>query len=330
MSRRTIGGLLGGSLLACRGGQAPAPSSAAPARPEDAPPPSGPAPERSQPAREGPPTDALTRAIPRTGERLPVIGMGTWETFDVGAEEAAREPLRAVLRAFAAGGGRVIDSSPMYGAAERVTGDLVAETGAPAAPFIATKVWTRGRAAGIRQMEASERLLRARPIDLMQVHNLVDFAAQIATLRAWQAEGRVRYVGATHYVVSAFAELERVVREERLDFVQIPYSLALRDAEARLLPAAADHGVAVLVNRPFEGGALFERVRGRALPEWAADIECTSWAQVFLKFIAAHPAVHCPLPATRKPRHMADNMRAGRGPLPDAALRRRMIAALER
>lgn len=329
MSRRAVTGAIGGSaMLACRGGQVPATAThAGPVEPAKA----AALPAASEaPERAAAPTvaEGLTRVIPRTGEALPVIGMGTWETFDVGAEESAREPLRAVLRAFAAGGGAVIDSSPMYGAAEEVTGDLVAETGAPARPFLATKVWTRGRAAGVRQMEASMRLLRATRIDLLQVHNLVDFATHIETLRTWKQEGRVRYIGATHYVVSAFAELERVIREERLDFVQIPYSLAVREAEDRLLPAAADHGVAVLVNRPFDAGALFERVRGRELPAWAADLECTSWAQVFLKYIVSHPAVHCPLPATRKPQHMTDNMRAGRGPLPDADLRRRMIAAI--
>lgn len=328
MTRRVWSCAAGGVILGgCRGGQvadaaAPAATPVAAAR--------EPAVAAATAARE-PAVAApgmLAREIPRTGERLPAIGMGTWETFDVGAADAAREPLRAVLRAFAAGGGSVIDSSPMYGAAEEVTGDLVAETGVPSPPFLATKVWTRGKAAGVTQMKQSMRLLRAARIDLMQVHNLVDFAAHIETLRAWKEEGLVRYVGVTHYVVPAFAEIERVIREERVDFVQIPYSLAVRDAEARLLPAAADHGVAVLVNRPFDAGSLFKKVRGVAVPAWAADLECTSWAQLFLKFILSHPAVHCPLPATRRPEHMADNVKAGVGPLPDVEHRRRMIEIL--
>lgn len=308
-------------MLACRGGQVS--EAAAPAEP----PPAG---THTPPAGASPastPTAAsrmLARAVPRTGELLPVIGMGTWETFDVGADAGERAPLKAVLRAFADAGGRVIDSSPMYGEAEAVTGDLVAETGAPDPCFVATKVWTRGRAEGEAQIAASRRLLRA-PIDLLQVHNLLDFKVHIRTLRRLKEAGEIRYIGVTHYVVSAFADLERVIREERLDFVQLPYSLAVRAAEDRLLPAAADLGVAVLVNRPFDAGALFNKVRGVAVPAWAADLECTSWAQLFLKFIVAHPAVHCPLPATRRPEHMADNVRAGFGPLPDADQRRRLI-----
>ena len=266
----------------------------------------------------------LARAIPRTSELLPAIGMGTWETFDVGSSAGERYPLKEVLRTFAGAGGRVIDSSPMYGNAEAVTGDLVAETGVPSPCFVATKVWTRGRAEGEAQIAESQRLLRA-PIDLLQVHNLLDFEVQIKTLRRMKEEGKVRYIGVTHYVVSAFAELERVIREERLDFVQLPYSLAVRDAEDRLLPAAADLGVAVLVNRPFDAGALFKKVRGVAVPPWAADLECSTWAQLFLKFIVAHPAVHCPLPATRRPEHMVDNVKAGFGPLPDADQRRRLL-----
>jgi diketogulonate reductase-like aldo/keto reductase len=227
MSRRGVTGALGAAVLGCRG-SAPAPAAerAMAEKPVEAAPEPTPTPVAAS-------SEVLARAIPRTGERLPAIGMGTWETFDVGRGQAEREPLKAVLRAFAAGGGAVIDSSPMYGAAEAVTGDLVAETGAPARPFLATKVWTRGRAEGVAQMEASMRLLRAPKIDLMQVHNLVDFAVHVETLRAWQAAGRLRYIGATHYVVSAFDALERVIREERLDFVQIPYSLALRDADLR-------------------------------------------------------------------------------------------------
>ena len=269
----------------------------------------------------------LTRPIPRTGEALPAIGLGTWQTFDVGAD--ARAPLREVLDDFLAGGGRVIDSSPMYGRAEGAVGELLAERPAVGArPFLATKVWTSGRAAGEAQMRRSMQLMRARPLDLLQVHNLVDWRTHLGTLRAWKKEGLVRYIGVTHYQLGAFAELERIVTKEAIDFVQLPYSIATRDAEARLLPAAAAAGVAVLVMRPFEEGALFGRVRGKALPSWAADFDCASWAQFFLKFILAHPAVTCPIPATANRRHLADNLAGGHGRLPDAAARQKMVAAL--
>lgn len=269
-------------------------------------------------------TTMLQRAHPGTGEALPAIGMGTWQTFDVALAE--RAPLREVLRTFAAAGGRVIDSSPMYGRAEEVAGDLVAETGAPARPFWATKVWTRGRAEGEAQIERSMQLLRTEQLDLLQVHNLLDFDTHIATLRRLREAGKVRYIGATHYTHAGLAELERVLRRERLDFVQLPYSAGMREAERRLLPLAAELGVAVLVMRPFDGGELFARVKGRPLPPWAADLDCTSFAQLFLKFILGHPAVHCPLPATSSAKHMADNVAAGFGRLPDAAEREKIAA----
>jgi diketogulonate reductase-like aldo/keto reductase len=267
-----------------------------------------------------------TRPIPATGEALPVVGLGTWQTFDVGAGAAEREPLRRVLAAFLDGGGRVIDSSPMYGRAEGVVGDLVAERAGGPAPFLATKVWTSGRERGEEQMRASMRLMQARRLDLLQVHNLVDWRTQLETLRAWKKQGLVRYIGVTHYQLGAFDELERIVAKEGVDFVQLPYSIATRKAEERLLPAAAQHGVAVLVMRPFEEGALFGRVRGKALPPWAADLDCASWAQFFLKFILGHPAVTCPIPATANPKHLADNLAAARGRFPHAALRRKMLA----
>jgi len=275
-------------------------------------------------------TSMLARHIPRTGEPLPAIGLGTWQTFDVGDRDSERAPLRQVLDAFLRGGGRVIDSSPMYGRAEEVVGDLLAArapTAQPpsAAPFLATKVWTSGRARGEEQMRASMRLLRAERLDLMQVHNLVDWRTHLETLHAWKKQGLVRYIGVTHYQLGAFPELERIVASEAVDFVQLPYSIATRDAEARLLPAAAEHGVAVLVMRPFEEGALFGRVRGKPLPPWADDFDCGSWAQFFLKFILAHPAVTCPIPATANPAHLADNLRAGHGLLPDPTMRKKMI-----
>jgi aryl-alcohol dehydrogenase-like predicted oxidoreductase len=272
-----------------------------------------------------------TRPIPHGGgEALPVIGLGTWQTFDVGDGADARAPLREVLDAFFGAGARVIDSSPMYGRAEGVVGDLLAARGAQSVtPFLATKVWTSGRAAGETQMRRSMKLMRAERLDLLQVHNLVDWRTHLDTLRAWKKQGLVRYIGVTHYQLGAFAELEHIVSKEGVDFVQLPYSMATRDAEARLLPAAAAAGVAVLVMRPFEEGALFGQVRGKSLPAWAADFDCATWAQFFLKFILAHPAVTCPIPATANPRHLADNLAAGRGRLPDAATRKKMIALLQ-
>jgi len=277
----------------------------------------------------GQPAATVLRPVPSTGEKIPAVGLGTWRTFDVGSSVAEREPLRDVLRQFVALGGRVVDSSPMYGAAETVVGDLAAALGILGSLFLATKVWTTGREAGVAEMERSLRRLRVERLDLLQVHNLVDWRTQLRTLRAWKEAGRVRYLGVAHYVASAYAELERVMRDEPLDFVQLNYSLAEREAERRLLPLARERGVAVLVNRPFAEGELFRRVRGRALPPWAADFDCESWGQFFLKWILAHPAVTCVIPATSKPEHLAGNMRAGSGILPDAATRARMIAHLE-
>lgn len=270
-----------------------------------------------------------TRPIPKSGEQVPVIGLGTWNTFDVGGSAEDRKPLAEVLRRFFAAGGRVIDSSPMYGRAEEVVGDLVAEVGAAGTPFLATKVWTRGERAGVEQMERSFQRMRTARMDLMQVHNLVDWETQLATLREWKQAGRIRYLGVTHYSFGELDTLEKIVRQEQVDFVQLPYSLARREAEKRLLPAARDSQTAVLVMRPFEEGELFDRVKGRALPSWAADFDCTSWAQFFLKFILGHPAVTCPIPATSKPAHLDDNVQAGFGRLPDEAARRKMVQVLE-
>lgn len=266
----------------------------------------------------------IERAIPSSGERLPAIGMGSWQSFDVGSDAAARAAAKGVLRLFVERGGRLVDSSPMYGSSEAVLGDLAAELGVQAELFWATKVWTSGRDAGILQMEESLRLMRVKRMDLMQVHNLLDVGTHLATLRAWKREGRVRYVGVTHYHEGAHDDLERVLRVERLDFVQVNFSLAEPEAESRLLPLAAERGVAVLANRPFGKGSMFNRVRDKPLPTWAAEIGVQSWAQYFLKWIVAHPAVTCAIPATRNPKHLLDNMGALSGPLPDAALRRRM------
>ncbi|MGB7950457.1 MAG: aldo/keto reductase [Candidatus Binatia bacterium] len=266
------------------------------------------------------------RTIPRTGESLPVIGLGTWQTFDVGKAESAREPLKAVLREFARLGGKVIDSSPMYGNSETVVGDLAAELALQKQLFLATKVWTSGRNAGVRQMEESFRRLRTQVMDLMQVHNLVDYQTHLATLRQWKEQGKVRYIGVTHYTASAYEQLARVLETEELDFVQFNYSIAERDAERRLLPLAADKRLAVLVNRPFAGGGLFSKLRGKPLPPWAQNIGCDSWAQFLLKFVISHPAVTCAIPATSKVQHLTDNMGAGVGSLPDAAMRERMAS----
>jgi len=268
----------------------------------------------------------LEHRIPSSGEKIPVVGLGTWRTFDVGASDAERDPLEEVLRSFVDLGGRVVDSSPMYGAAESVVGDLATKLAVGDRLFLATKVWTSGREAGVRQMEQSLRQLHARKLDLMQIHNLLDWRTHLATLREWKAAGRVRYVGVTHYTASAYAELERVLQSEKLDFVQVNYSVGEREAEQRILPLARDRGIAVLANRPFAEGGLFQRVRGQALPRWAAELDCDSWAQLFLKWILAHPAVTCVIPATSRPEHLADNMKAGTGPLPDAATRDRIAA----
>ncbi len=271
----------------------------------------------------------IQRGIPVTTERIPVIGLGTWQTFDVAGAQAL-EPLASVLRQFTAAGARLVDSSPMYGRAESVLGELAGRLTQPDTLFYATKVWTSGRDAGIRQMNQSFQRMRVRRMDLMQVHNLLDVDTHLQTLGSWKQEGRVRYVGITHYQVSAFDTLERLIRRGGIDFVQFNYSLATRAAEQRLLSVAADQNVAVLINRPFESGEMFARVRGKPLPAWAVEIDCASWGQIFLKYIVSHPAVTCVIPATSNPRHLEDNIRAGFGRLPDATLRRRMAEDWER
>ena len=270
----------------------------------------------------------LQRAIPSSGEKLPVIGLGTWQSFDVGTSAAERQPLEEVLQAFVRLGGRVIDSSPMYGRAEGVVGDLAAKLGLHDRLFLATKVWTTGKDAGVKSMERSFDLMKTKRMDLMQVHNLVDVQTHLATLREWKEQGRVRYIGITHYTASSHAEVARVLQREKVDFVQINYSVGEREAEERLLPVAHERGVAVIVNRPFGGGDLFSRVRGKPLPDYAAEIDCASWAQLFLKWIVAHPAVTCAIPATSKLRHLEDNMRGGIGALPDAKMRQRISDAV--
>ena len=266
----------------------------------------------------------MTRKIPSTGEDLPAIGLGTWQVFDAGSDASARAPLREVIAAFEKAGGKLIDSSPMYGSAESVAGDLVAELGLREKLFIATKVWTSGREDGIKQMETSFRRLKVRQMDLMQVHNLLDVDVHTKTLLDWKAKGRIRYLGITHYTASAHAEVERQLKKQKYDFLQINYSLAERDSEKRLLPFCRENRIAVIANRPFAEGAMFRRVRGKPLPAWAPEIGAASWAQYFLKWIVGHPAVTCAIPGTGKPEHIADNVAAGFGALPDEGMRRKM------
>jgi diketogulonate reductase-like aldo/keto reductase len=284
------------------------------------------APGDAQQREAQPPREMVRRKIPSAadGESVPVIGMGTWNTFDVGSGAAERAPLRKVLEVFYAAGARLIDSSPMYGNAEGVTGDLVQLLGRQSSTFYATKVWTNGRDKGLAQIERSLRLMKTPRLDLLQIHNLLDWRTHAATLRQLKSDGKIRYAGVTHYTVGAHSEIEAVLRAEHFDFAQFNYSIGTRAAEQRLLPYCQEHGIGVLINRPFEEGALFTKVRNRKLPGYAKDIGCTSWAQVFLKYIVSHPAVTCVIPATSRQEHMQDNLQAGFGLMPDAALRERM------
>ena len=259
----------------------------------------------------------IRRRIPSSGEMLPVIGLGTSGPFEVGVDARDREPLAAVLSGFFEGGATVIDTSPMYSSAESVLGELL-NPEMQSRAFIATKVWTRGAREGVTQMTRSMELLRRKKVELMQVHNLLDLDVHLPTLRRWKEEGRIRYLGITHYTVESHARLAEIIEREPIDFVQFNYSATTTAAEARLLPLCADKGVAVLVNRAFDDGKIFSRLKDRPLPAWAADIACTSWAQLLLKFVIAHPAVTCVIPATGKVRNLEDNLAAGRGPLPDA------------
>ena len=269
-----------------------------------------------------------TRAIPSSAERLPVVGLGTYRSFDVAPGETAYKQLPAVLDELFRKGGTLIDSSPMYGRAEQTTGELLAihEPRSPA--FLATKVWTRGRKEGIAQMEQSFRLLRTERIDLMQIHNLLDWQTHLPTLREWKTEGRIRYIGITHYTPSAYDEVEAVLKAESLDFLQINYALDDRGVEKRILPLCRERGVAVICNRPFGGGGLLERLKGRPLPAWVSDVQVNSWPQLALKFLLSHPAVTCVIPGTGNPRYMTDNAGAGFGPMLTDAQRHQLIALL--
>jgi len=272
----------------------------------------------------GQPSQQLLRSIPTSGEKIPAIGLGTSHTFDVGPDEFEREPLLQVLDAFIKQGGSVIDSSPMYGHAETVIGDLAQQLQVQDKLFYATKVWTRGRRSGIEQMQLSMRRMKTKVIDLMQVHNLLDTQTHLQTLYDWKEQGKIRYIGITHYLVDHFDELEKTMRNNKLDFVQLPYSIVTREAEQRLLPLAQDKGIAILVNRPFEKAALFNKVKHQPLPAWAGEFDCYSWGQFFLKFILANPTITSVIPATSKVKHLLDNMGAGLGKLPDAQTRKKM------
>jgi diketogulonate reductase-like aldo/keto reductase len=270
---------------------------------------------------------ALTRTIPSTGEIIPAVGLGTWQTFDVGADPARRAQCAAALRAFITGGGRVIDSSPMYGTSERVVGDLLTSERVRDRAWLATKVWTSGQGAGIFQMTESLEKLGTKRVELMQVHNLLDWRVHLKTLRQWKDEERVKYIGITHYVASSHEEVERIVRAESIDFVQVNLSLDEPEAAGRLLAACAERRTAVIANRPFGGGQSFARARGKSLPQWAADYGIQSWAQYMLTWILSHDAVTCAIPGSSRAEHVVDNLGAGRGRLPDASERARMAAA---
>ncbi|MBI3528070.1 MAG: aldo/keto reductase [Betaproteobacteria bacterium] len=268
------------------------------------------------------------RPIPASGEMLPIVGLGTYQSFDVGGA-SERDPLKDVLRLFVQQGGKLVDSSPMYGPSESVVGDLATELGITGRLFMATKVWTSGREAGIRQMEESLRRMKVSRMDLMQIHNLLDWKTHLGTLKQWKDAERIRYIGITHYHSGAYAELERLMKTKDFDFVQFNYSIAELEAEERILPLARELGIAVIVNRPFAQASLFSRVRGKDVPAWAEEFDCKSWGQFFLKYILSHPAVTCVIPATAKPNHLLDNMMAGIGALPDAAMRRKMVAFMD-
>jgi diketogulonate reductase-like aldo/keto reductase len=271
----------------------------------------------------------LSRIIPATNELLPVVGLGSWIQFDVSNNEQEREPLKGVIQALLDKGGKMIDSSPMYGRSEEVIGDLTAASGKADELFYATKVWTSGEQAGIEQMNRSMQLMKRKTMDLMQVHNLMDYKTHLKTLKKWKAEGKVRYVGVTHYTTSAHAQLQQIVESKTVDFVQFNYSIRVRNAGKSLLSSCLQNGVAVIINEPFEKGDLFRLTKGKKLPAWTADYDIKTWAQYFLKYILSNAAVNCVIPGTSNPSHALDNMEAGYGRMPDAPMRKKMVEFIE-
>ncbi len=274
-------------------------------------------------------TDKMaTRSIPKTGEQLPVVGVGTWETFDVDKNARDLHLLKETLKVLTDKGGKVADTSPMYGFAEKTLGNLSSDLELNSKLFLATKVWTQGKEKGIEQMNNSFALLQRKQIDLMQVHNLVDWQTHLKTLHNWREKGKIRYIGVTHYQESAYKDLENILKTESIDFLQVNYNLSDRTADQRLLPLAQEKKVAVIISQPFGYGKLFQQVKGKTLPTWASEIECRTWAQFFLKFILSHPAVTCTIPGTANPEHMLDNVTAGFGKLPNEKQRALMIKEL--
>jgi len=272
----------------------------------------------------------ITKIIPSTGEHIPAIGMGSWITFDVGDNDKLRLQRRQVLETFFNHGGTVIDSSPMYGSSEAVIGEALKNIRHKKKIFAATKVWILGKKSGIQQMELSKNLWGVSSFDLMQIHNMLDWETHWETLQEWKASGRIRYIGITTSHGRRHDDLANAMKRIPFDFVQFTYNLKYREVEQRLLPLAQDRGIAVIINRPFDGGHLFDRLRSRPLPTFAAEFGCQSWAEYFLKFIVSHPAVTCAIPATSRVDHMVENMSAGFGLLPDAGMRHRMIQFFER
>lgn len=269
-------------------------------------------------------TAMMQKAIPSTGEKIGVVGLGTWQSFDVGSSTSAREPLKLVLRELIQAGGSMVDSSPMYGSSEQVLGDLGKELSLQDELFFATKVWTSGQSNGISQMNRSMQRMQASPMDLMQIHNLQDWRTHLKTLYEWKEQGKIRYIGITHYVDSSHDQLESIIKNESIDFVQVNYSMAERNAENSLLDVSMENGVGVITNRPYAGGSLFRKTRGKELPLWAGDFNCESWGQFFLKYLISHPSVTCVIPGTSKPHHMKDNVGAGFGRLPNDSERVKM------